>query len=167
MSTVHIELGPKSRDGKIVIDGYDIAGTVQGFHLSAEANRTPRLELDLRVHDVTTFESPHAQVLIDPTAAGFLERAGWTPPPGQASVLERDADGCPCERHTWWELPSGEMVKESTAGAERKTILGRTVPTCPVHCPKGTALHRARVEAYGQGRDDEGNNLDLMRYEGR
>lgn len=157
MSTVHIEVSPNGRDGKVVVDGQDIAKSVRGFTIRSEVNRAPSVEIDLGVHDVTTFESSHAQVLVDPTAAGFLERAGWTPPPGVRSVLPRRADGCPCERvDVGW-------AKEDPA--EQKTIPGRTVPTCPVHCPHGTALHRARVEAYGQGRDDEANNLDLMRYE--
>lgn len=39
--------------------------------------------------------------------------------------LQRDADGCPCEHKD-----------VSRTGAEPETILGRTVPTCPMHGAK-------------------------------
>lgn len=137
MSNVHIVLGgPGQRSlDLIVVDGQDITGEVTGFTLTAEARPgiPPRLELDLRVHDVTTFEAPHVQVLINPTTAAYLERAGWTPPPGERSVLTRRADDCPCEQIEICESPDGLMVDQKQPAAERKTILGRTVPTCPVH----------------------------------
>lgn len=132
MSSVHIEVSPNGT-GKVVIDGHDIAKSVTGFTVHSQVGHTPRLELDLRAHDVTTFEAPHVQVLIDPTTAGFLERAGWTPPPGVESVLTRDADGCPCERHTWRERADGVLLHPDDPDGEEKSILGRTVPTCPVH----------------------------------
>lgn len=164
MSKVHIEVSPNGRDGKVIIDGHDIAPSTRGFRLSADVRSIPTLQLDLAIIDSTRIESQHVEVYLDPATAAYLERAGWTPPPGVKSVLGRDADGCPCERHIWWEKPDGEMAAETVPGAERKTILGRTVPTCPVHCSRGTALHRARVEVYGQGRDDEAAGLPL-RYE--
>lgn len=128
MSHVHIEVSPNGRDGKVVIDGHDIAKSVTGFNISAEVGHRTRLELDLNVRDVTTFESEHVRVLVDPTAAGYLERAGWTPPPGVESVLERDKHGCPCEKIMWQGRP------------ETAKVLGRTVPTCPIH---GVDVRRA------------------------
>lgn len=122
MSEVEIEVGTNGLGGKVVIDGHDIAQTVQGFNITAEVGRITRLELDLGIRDVTRFGSPHVQVHLDPTGAAYLERAGWTPPPGQRSVLQRNQDGCPCER------------KDVTVDEDKpQSILGRTVPTCPVH----------------------------------
>lgn len=125
MSSVHIEVSPDGRNGKVVIDGHDIAQSVQGFTVHSRVGHVTQLELSLRALDVTTFEAAHVQVLIDSTTAEYLERAGWTPPPGTRSVLSRRADGCPCEQVDVG-LPTDDP-------AEQKTILGRTVPTCPVH----------------------------------
>jgi len=124
LSDVHIELDPNAGQGMVVIDGHNIRGSIEGFTLQASANpgSRPRLVIALRAADCTTFEAPHVQVLIGDESAGLLERAGWTPPPGVRSVLDRDADGCPCE---WRE---GNRV-----GNKAELLLGRTVPTCPVH----------------------------------
>lgn len=119
MSTVHIELHPYTTAGKIVIDGHDIAASVRALRFDAHAGRTAQLQLDLALHDTTRLGSAHVQVHLDPTTAEWLERAGWTPPPGVASVLVRREDGCPCQR--------------VHAGGTAEFILGRIVPTCPVH----------------------------------
>lgn len=121
MSNVHIEISPNGHDGKIIIDGHDIAPAVHGMNIQSEVGRQTRLKLDLRVHNITTLNAEHVQVLIAPTAAEYLERAGWTPPPGVESVLERDEHGCPCEKVMWQGRP------------ETAKVLGRTVPTCPIH----------------------------------
>jgi hypothetical protein len=122
MSEVEIEIGKNGLGGKVVVDGHDLAGSVQGFTVHGQVGRNTRLELDLGVRDRTRFGSPHVQVDLDPTTVEYLERAGWTPPPGQPSALDRDEDGCPCEKKdVGWPR------------AKQKTILGRTVPTCPVH----------------------------------
>ena len=125
MSKVHIEVSPNGRGGKVIIDGHDIAKSVQGLTVRSEVGHPTRLELDLWAHDVTTFDAKQVQVLIDPTVAGYLERAGWTPPPGVESVLDRDEHGCPCERvDVGWTADDPD---------DQEKILGRTVPTCPVH----------------------------------
>jgi hypothetical protein len=87
------------------------------------------LEIELAIYDTTSFGAAHMEVHLDPTSIGYLERAGWTPPPGQPSMLDRDKDGCPCEKKdVGW--PSDDPDKQ-------ETILGRTVPTCPVHGVSG------------------------------
>lgn len=133
MSTVHIEVSPNGRDGKVVIDGHDVHRAVQGFTVRHQAGHRVTVELDLAAHDLTTFGSEHAEVLIDPSAMRLLERAGWTPPPGVKSLLERKPDGCPCDWIETWEAPDGQMVEEDDEGAVKRSLLGRTVPTCPVH----------------------------------
>lgn len=133
MSNVHIEVDGRGQDGRIIIDGHDIAKSTCGFTIRSEVGHVPQLELTLRSHGVTSFAAPHVQVLIDSTTAEYLERAGWTPPPGVASVLDRRDDGCPCQWIEVWEGPDGRMVTSTATDAERREILGRTVPTCPVH----------------------------------
>jgi hypothetical protein len=75
----------------------------------------------MSVINVTALGDQHVRALVGQTTAELLERAGWTPPPGVESVLERDEHGCPCDKVMWQERP------------ETARVLGRTVPTCPVH----------------------------------
>lgn len=130
MSKVQIEVSPNGRGGKVVIDGHDIAKSVQGFTVHGQVGHLTRVELNLRALDVTTFEAEHVQVLIDSTTAEFLERAGWLPPPGVRSVLSRRADGCPCE---WVDVAVSVDGLIGGPNVRHETILGRTVPTCPIH----------------------------------
>lgn len=125
MSEIEICIDRCATDGKIIVDGHDIAEAVSGFRIDARVGQITKVELDLVVIDATTFESPHVQLNLAPRVADYLERAGWTPPPGQRSVLDRDEDGCPCEKKdVGW--PSDDPDKQ-------EKVLGRTVPTCPVH----------------------------------
>lgn len=120
MSNVEIELGTDSE--KLVIDGQDITHSVYGFTLTADARtRTQRLVLDVAAPETTKFGSPHVTVLVDDSVLRILERAGWAPPPGTDSLLVRDENGCPCE------------YKEIGWPGQEKKILGRSVPTCPIH----------------------------------
>lgn len=120
MSDVEIEVTERSR--KVVVDGRDLSGAVYSLDFHAEPGRDPRLELRLNIRDVSRLGAANVEVHLDPTCASYLESAGWTPPPGVGSVLDRDADGCPCERKD-----------VSRYDAEPETILGRIVPTCPMH----------------------------------
>jgi hypothetical protein len=125
MSDVEIEIGPSAYDGKVIVDGHDIAKAVRSIRIDAEVGYQTTVRLGLAVADVTKLSSAHAEVLIADSAAEYLERAGWTPPPGVPSVLPRRDDGCPCE----WKDVSGP----GTDPDEPELILGRVVPTCPVH----------------------------------
>ena len=123
MSDVKIKLGATPADGEIVIDGHSLDG-ISGFQLTADVHRGQRLLLEVHAAETTRLDASHVTVHVDSSVLRLLERAGWTPPPGEGSLLDRDENGCPCEwKDTGWpEKP--------------ERILGHIVPTCPVHGAK-------------------------------
>jgi hypothetical protein len=64
--------------GHVHIDGQEVAG-VRGLTLTGHVDDVPRLELDLRVLDVST-NGEGLEVLIPDGTAATLRAIGWTPP---------------------------------------------------------------------------------------
>lgn len=124
MSNVEINLPERGKHagGKVAIDDQDLTNHVAGFTLKHDVRHGTQLTLDIPVHQVTGLNAASVELMLPPEIAAMLEWAGWTPPPGTASVLKRNADGCPCE---WRET--------NRVGNRSELVLGRMVPSCPEH----------------------------------
>lgn len=68
----------RPRASQIVIEGTDIAGSVQALDLHADARSVPRLQLYLSVGDLLV--NAEADVRIADRDARALIALGWTPP---------------------------------------------------------------------------------------
>lgn len=66
--------------GSIELDGQPLRG-VRSFVLRGGVGERPELELDVAVHDVSTFAE--TIVLVPSDTAATLVALGWTPPPEQ------------------------------------------------------------------------------------
>ncbi|MDG4796216.1 hypothetical protein [Micromonospora sp. WMMD1082] len=68
--------------GRVALDGKDVSGGVHGFTVTAALGEVTRLELDLSLFDVTTFDSAQTEVLIPEATRELLVGLGWIPPDG-------------------------------------------------------------------------------------
>lgn len=76
-----IRVDPGGVSGQILIGGHDIAPAVRGFTLDARVGQPPVLRLDLRLIDVSTFDTPAGtEVMVPEQTVEALKRLGWTPP---------------------------------------------------------------------------------------
>lgn len=81
--SAHITLA-KGR-GTVEVGGVDLARAVQGLNLSAEAGSPPVLTLDLRLIELSQFESDETVIHIPAATRDALVALGWTPPAEQRS----------------------------------------------------------------------------------
>lgn len=80
MTARRVEIDATDGRAVILVNGLHIRG-VRDFTLSGEVGETPRLTLDVLVHDVSTVAEADVHVPAD--TAGTLVALGWTPPDGQ------------------------------------------------------------------------------------
>lgn len=75
-----IEVAGNGRSGRIVLDGCDVSRGVRGFRVTSQCGELTRLELDLRVLDVTRLDSEETEIVIPDATRDALIALGWTPP---------------------------------------------------------------------------------------
>lgn len=80
MAARTVKLDLADSNGRIEVDGQRLTG-VHGIHIDGRYGHTPRVTLDLLVHNIEgTIE---AEVIVPDRTAQTLIALGWTPPEGQ------------------------------------------------------------------------------------
>lgn len=87
--------GARPGHGKVLLDGYDASGGVQGFYVRSSVRDITTVELDLVILHGADLDTD-AMVLIPAPVVALLTEFGWTPPDGAevrggAMRLERQA----------------------------------------------------------------------------
>lgn len=84
----HIELNATGTDGKVELDGVDIAKDVRSFTLTAKAGEPTVLEMQ-KLAKESVFRG-EVRLEFAPRLRAVLEAAGWRPPVDALGLTERD-----------------------------------------------------------------------------
>lgn len=85
---------PYWADYRLELDGHNVASGIRRAVLDLDRNMMPRLELEIRVHEVGRLdveEVEEVEVVLPEDTRDLLTRLGWTPPEGQETAAERAA----------------------------------------------------------------------------
>lgn len=87
MSTAELHLSNSHSRTRVIVDGHDIGQNITGLTLTAEPGRAPRLEISLRIVDITALADEYTVLRIDAGTVALLRRCGWIAPDGEPTVL--------------------------------------------------------------------------------
>lgn len=87
MTTAELHLSLDQRKNRVVVDGVDITRNVNRIDVHAEPGQLPRLEIGLRIYEITALGDEHTVLRIDQGTVDLLKRCGWTAPQGDPTVL--------------------------------------------------------------------------------
>jgi hypothetical protein len=75
-----VDISMDGPHGRVIVDGLDLANAVQAITWQSDARSCPRMELELRIIDVTKLSSKDTEILIPDATAEALIALGWAPP---------------------------------------------------------------------------------------